>query len=287
MRLPRWVFGGVERRGSPRFRPGALTAAYWGGSANPKPVREVSMHGAVIEAADEWYEGTLLRVVLTDGEDRGVAPRGSASCGVWSRVLRRTGEGICVQFVFPSVTERLDLQRFLERVKRGESVKTEDAKRGSEGQALLEFALVLPLLFLLIVNVINFAGMLYAFITVANAARTGAQYYATGGATIGGPAQPAPAVVQSLVLQDLVSLPNAAAAQVHVCERTAAATTCVGPGSGSPPLDTETVPYTTLSVDVRYTYTPFIPLFEFPALKIHATLPPTAIHRQSVMRVLN
>ncbi len=35
------------------------------------------------------------------------------------------------------------------------------------GQSLVEFALVLPLLFLLIVNAINFGGFFYAWITVA------------------------------------------------------------------------------------------------------------------------
>ena len=44
------------------------------------------------------------------------------------------------------------------------------------GHSLIEFALILPLLFLLIVNVVNFGSFLYAAITVANAARAGAEY---------------------------------------------------------------------------------------------------------------
>ncbi len=164
-----------------------------------------------------------------------------------------------------------------------------ERRSSAHGQALLEFALVLPLLFLLIVNVVNFGGMFYAFITVANAARTGAQYYSIGGAMVGSPGQPDASQVSALVAQDLASLPNAAGAQVKVCTLLAGASapTCVGTGAGSPPADNESSPYTTLSVDVRYTYTPFIPLWEFPALGIHATLPPTTIHRQSVMRALN
>src|SRR4051794_26574796 len=47
------------------------------------------------------------------------------------------------------------------------------------GQSLVECALVIPLLLLLIVNVVNFGAFLYAWITVANAARTGAQYLTT------------------------------------------------------------------------------------------------------------
>ena len=54
------------------------------------------------------------------------------------------------------------------------------AKRSAGGQALVESALVLPLLFLLVINVVNFGGMLYAWITVSNAARTGADYMVRG-----------------------------------------------------------------------------------------------------------
>ena len=45
--------------------------------------------------------------------------------------------------------------------------------RTRKGQALIEFSLVLPLLFLLIVNVINFGAMMYAWICVSNASRAG------------------------------------------------------------------------------------------------------------------
>ena len=48
-------------------------------------------------------------------------------------------------------------------------------RQSCSGQALIEFSLVLPLLLLLIVNVVNFGGLLYAWVTVSNAARTGAQ----------------------------------------------------------------------------------------------------------------
>jgi Flp pilus assembly protein TadG len=164
--------------------------------------------------------------------------------------------------------------------------------RSSSGQALIEFALILPLLFLLIVNVINFGGMFYAWISVSNAARTGAQYYITAGANIGPPAQPTPAAVQTLVLADLHPLPNSATANVCVSTSTSATVSCYLPGwapAGAPPAaDTAEsgVTFPVAAVDVKYTYLPFIPLWDFPALRIHATLPPTAIHRQATMRIL-
>jgi hypothetical protein len=62
------------------------------------------------------------------------------------------------------------------------------------------------------------------------------------------------------------------------------------PGSAPPPAETAEgtppITFAVAAVDVTYTYQPFIPLWDFTALRIHATLPPTAIHRQAVMRIL-
>src|ERR1041385_260453 len=90
-------------------------------------------------------------------------------------------------------------------------------KNDCKGQAMIEFALVLPLLFLLIINVVNFAGMLYAWVAVANAARTGAQYMVMSDTWIFGLAPPTPAQVVTQVTNDLASLPNRASTQVKVC----------------------------------------------------------------------
>ena len=165
--------------------------------------------------------------------------------------------------------------------------------RTRSGQALIEFSLMLPLLFLLVVNVINFGGMLYAWICVSNAARTGAQYFITGGATVGAPVIPTAAAVQTLVENDLHPLPNSANAQVCVSASNSATVSCdtgSAPAGTPPAADTAegspAITYPVGAVDVTYTYLPFIPLWDFPALHIHATLPPTVIHRQATMRIL-
>ena len=63
--------------------------------------------------------------------------------------------------------------------------------------------------------------------------------------------------------------------------------TCLGPGTYTPPTDTNTEAsaFAIGSVDVVYTYQPIIPLWDFSKLGIHATLPPTRIHRQAAMRM--
>jgi hypothetical protein len=51
-------------------------------------------------------------------------------------------------------------------------------------------------------------------------------------------------------------------------------------------FDPEAPAYILATVDVTYTYKPYIPLFSFPKLGISATLPPSTIHRKAVVRML-
>jgi Flp pilus assembly protein TadG len=154
----------------------------------------------------------------------------------------------------------------------------------NQGQALIEYILILPLVFLLLVNVVNFGGFFYAFITVSNAARAGADYAIMAGATPASAHIPSVTASQitDLITTDIKSLPNNPSLSVSVCQS----------GGTDPPTgactslaDPETN-YVLTSIDVTYTYAPFIPLFSFPNLNIYATIPPTTIHRQAVMRVM-
>jgi len=145
--------------------------------------------------------------------------------------------------------------------------------------------LVLPLLFLLIINAINFGGMLFAWIAVTHATRAGAQYLAMGPATVGLQMNPTSSQVVALVNEDLKALPNSASAIVRVCSNTNGTIVCT-PSGGSPPSDPEASLYVTGSVEVTYTYTPFVSAWSFPKFNIFATLPPTTIHRMAVMRLL-
>lgn len=159
--------------------------------------------------------------------------------------------------------------------------------RCESGQSLVEFALLLPLIFLLVVNAVNFGAFLYAAITIANAARAGVEYALMGGAMALAPSTPTAAQVTTLVTNDVASLPNRASLQVRVCTNRNSVVTCTGTGSGTTPVDPEQPSYVSTAVDVTYTYQPMIPLWELPGLSIHATLPSTTIHRRAVMRVLN
>jgi Flp pilus assembly protein TadG len=157
----------------------------------------------------------------------------------------------------------------------------------NQGQALIEYLLVLPMVFLLLVNVVNFGGFFYAFITVANAARAGADYAVLGGGSVASThlvqTPPTASQIATLITGEIASLPNNPSLSVSVCQS----------GGTDPPTgvctslaDPEAARYVLTSIDVTYTYKPFIPLFSFPNLHINATLPATTIHRRAVMRVM-
>jgi Flp pilus assembly protein TadG len=177
--------------------------------------------------------------------------------------------------------------------------------RSCSGQSLLEFALLFPLMFLLLANVVNFGGLLYAYITVANASRSGASYMIMGPSSIGSPILPPVSAVQAVVNADLSSLPYAGNATVSVCSNNGGSAsypeTCLpptDPATGTTFADPQPGTSVLGTVQVQYRYCPFIPSWNFPALGIYSTLPSctfaggsvtgggTLINRVAVMRKL-
>lgn len=154
----------------------------------------------------------------------------------------------------------------------------------SGGQALVEYALVLPMLLLLIVNTVNFGGFFFGWIAMANAARAGADYAIMGGASVGSFQSATAPQVLNLITQDVASLPNSSTLTVNICQNYDGTITALTGSCSAIPMDPEPTSYTLVSVDTTYTYKPFIPLFQFPSLNIYATIPPTTIHQRAVMR---
>ena len=160
--------------------------------------------------------------------------------------------------------------------------------RRNQGQALIEYLLVLPMVLLLLVNVVNFGGFFYAFITVANAARAAGDYAIMGGATVASAhiAQASASQITTLITTEIASLPNNPSLSVNICQNNSGTITALSGTCSSISSDPEPASYILTSIDVTYTYVPFIPLFSFPNLHINATLPATTIHRRAVMRVM-
>jgi Flp pilus assembly protein TadG len=154
------------------------------------------------------------------------------------------------------------------------------------GQALIEYILVLPIVFLLIVNAVNFGGFFYAWITVTNAARAGADYAVLGGASVGAPGSPTGAQVLAMITADIASLPNSGSLVVNVCQTNNGTTRTLTGTCSSIAADPEVTNFVLTSVDVKYTYQPFVKVFSFPKLGVFLTLPQTAIRKVAVMRAI-
>ncbi len=166
-----------------------------------------------------------------------------------------------------------------------------------KGQAILELAFLIPFLLLLIANVVNYGGMFFAAITVANAARHGSQHFAYGAATVKNSPPPTAAEVWALIQNETAALPNPTSLSIRVCRENRddpSSPACTPFGSTtysftSPAVDTRTegVNYLNTWVDVGYTYAPYIPLFTVPVINVSLSPAPQTLVRQSLMRRLH
>jgi Flp pilus assembly protein TadG len=275
-----------DPRRAPRSMDPEILVYYWDGSApEGRRIHDISQSGAYICTPERWYPGTIIRLILQRGrtlmrEHGAIAP--TASVCIPARVVRHGSDGVAVEFIFRNRQEEESFRTFLAAgpaQPAGNALFNGTSRR--KGQALVEFALMIPLVFLLAVNAVNIGGFLFAWITVANAARAGAQYMSMSSASVGRPSPATLAQITTLVTNDVSSLLNRSSLLVAICtNNTTAANSCTTFS------DPEAPAYTLATVDVTYTYKPYIPLFSFPKLGISATLPSSTIHRKAVVRML-
>jgi Flp pilus assembly protein TadG len=269
--------------------PGIL-AYYWeGGVPSGHPIKEISSTGAFISTSQRWYIGTILTLTL---QSDAVATEAADTLLVSCRVARHEADGVGVSFLFTSAQDRKALEKFVRRIRAHGNGK----HRGSngDGQALIEYALVVPMLFFLIVGAVDFGGYIYSWVTVANAARAVADYAAMSGAYAGGITPATATQLSTLLTNDTASLPNTAPSLV-VCQNINGTSTSITGTCSSPPGDPENIIgatttcsssapcYVSVTVDVTYNYVPFIPTFNFPGFHIPFANP-TSIHRRTVIR---
>jgi Flp pilus assembly protein TadG len=281
-----WLFS-QERREGKRRASLPLVAYYWDG-AEPVPhaVLNASATGMYLLTQQRWYPGTVVTMTLQRAKAAPTDPE--RSIAVNAKVVRAGKDGVGLSYVLApgrevrradesmaTVADLKSLNRFFERV------------RADTGQALIEFALILPLIFLLIVNAVNFGGLFFAWIGVADATRTATNYAILGPSSAGGLTTPSSTAITSLV-KTYSPLPTSGMV-INICQNnngtlvTAASTnpvtgTC---STSTTPADPEGV-YTLTSVDVTYTYKPFFKLFSVG--EVHLTVSNTTIHQFALMR---
>lgn len=269
----------------------AVKADYWdGGVSAARRVRNVSITGAYIETPDRWYPGTVLNITLQAEHVPDGSADGPKPVTVACRVVRLDVHGMGVQFVFEKPQQRKVIQQFLAKV----GLRNVPTPANNEaGQSLIEFALMVPLIFLLIINAINFGGFFYAWVTMSSATRIGAQYEILGSASATSPQLATASTLSTIITAETSSLPSSATYCLNTNSTSSAVTgTCSLPSGfasstfPSIPADPEAPTYELVALDTYYTYTPFIPLFSFPVLGVYATIPPTQIHQRTLMRVI-
>ena len=130
-------------------------------------------------------------------------------------------------------------------------MKTLTGDRGSRGQSAVEFALTLPVLFLVIVGVFDFIRAIFHYNTLAEAAREGTRYAMVHGSASGSPVGPGSATYTA-PNQD-----SAVTAQV-LSYAVAMDTSQITVLSTWP--DGDNVPGHRVQVEMRYSYVPLTSL---------------------------
>ena len=273
----------------------SVVAYYWDGAAPaPHPVRNLSAYGANVVTTEKWFPGTTIQLTLQQGEHvNGMTDKAaSPAVSVRTRVVGQDADSVRVVFVCLNNQERHALRKFLHNIQLGEATVTPRRMSASNGQSLIEFALILPVILLFVVNVVNVGSFLYTWIEISNAARAGSQYMVLGGASVGYPRSANASQITTLVQNDLGSVIGGSTT-VRMCTNNNGTYHPVSAGTGSCAAgntdgfsDPEPTRYVLATVDATYTWQPPIPLWEFPRLGIHATLPAQTIHTTAVMRMI-
>ena len=123
-------------------------------------------------------------------------------------------------------------------------------KKRTRGQALVEFALVIPVFLMVLCGILDFGFMLYSRMTVINASREGARISVTAAnrTTI-------PSLASGTVLNNAAGLNTA---------NLSTSTSCIAiktPGSCNWSTATSSQTGDAVAVTVTYTYQTFFPLF--------------------------
>ena len=176
---------------------------------------------------------------------------------------------------------------------------------------------MVPLLFLLVINVVNFGGLFFAWIAVTAATRSAAQFVVTGPAYLGyGSANGLQdAATNSQILNlltscpggDLCTMPNLQTVVLNICTNKGTAGSPVNQApfnscsvgtdesTGATFADPEPGSSVLTTVNVQYRYCPFVTFWDFPLLNIHSTLTActsnntaggTVVQRTAVVRMI-
>jgi Flp pilus assembly protein TadG len=163
-----------------------------------------------------------------------------------------------------------------------------------KGQGLIEAAVILPFLFLLLFNAINFAYYFYVALNLAQAPRDAVEYSIQGFQTVASLNLANATSVSTVIYANLTGLPSASNTPTQVCtlangvDSTTHKANCTLFPAGSTTswaidADPEPGKFVLNRVDVQYTVQPLIAGSPF-GIKL---LPSLTFHRQVSMRAID
>jgi hypothetical protein len=116
--LQKWLDGGTKdaRRGR-RYSEPSMVVHYWDGSVSEgRKIRDISTAGAFILTKEDWYLGTIVRLILCSHKmpvEGSTDSRPSQTTALSARVVRKEPDGVAVEFLLPTSLDRAALGEFL------------------------------------------------------------------------------------------------------------------------------------------------------------------------------
>jgi hypothetical protein len=104
------------RQGVRTALPGLVAYFFTGGAPTPNPVHDISTSGLYVLTPERWYQGTMVRLTLTDVHN----PSAERSMTLLAKVVRSTDDGVAFKFGLAEKSEWLrGLESALERLQGG------------------------------------------------------------------------------------------------------------------------------------------------------------------------
>jgi Flp pilus assembly protein TadG len=170
------------------------------------------------------------------------------------------------------------------------TISSRSDSASTDGQSLIEVALMLPIFTILICYAVDFGYFFMVAASLTSAARNSVEYAVQGTSSPSQSAQPSAAAISTLAIAGIgLSGASTTTVSVRVCSSVVGITMpantaqCTTPSSGAgaitgtPPLDPESPTFQLNRVDVAFTVSPVIPI---PV----AVFPTQTFHRMVEMR---
>jgi Flp pilus assembly protein TadG len=191
------LFSNDRRRADRKPSPN-MAVHYWdGGAPKEHSIRDISSTGLFLLTEERWYLGTLLVMTLQRKGQPG--ENSKRSIAVQSRAVRWGSDGVGMQFVLldrrdprrgqnvlEEGVDRKALEKFLEGFGEDNGTAiihpTAPASRpsldGERGAALVEFALIVPIFFMIVFGMCSFGFLFNQYLELTEAVNIGGQQLA-------------------------------------------------------------------------------------------------------------